>query len=167
MATLPDPNSYTKVKFRENILQCEREMKQMAAAGHFSANMDEVFPLKHYFAPIDPKYGCGAYAREIFIPKGHVIIGKIHRHEHLTFLLKGKISISTESGKQYLEAPCTFVSEAGVKRAAYAEEDTIWTTVHLTRHLGEDNLDKIEDEVIAPTYQEMGLIADTKELEEQ
>jgi hypothetical protein len=57
-----------------------------------------------------------------------------------------------------------FVSEVGLKRAVYAEEDTIWVTVHLTEHSGEENLDKIEEEVIAPSYEEMGLIASTNDL---
>jgi hypothetical protein len=41
----------------------------------------------------------------------------------------------------------------------YAEEDTLWTTVHLTEHRGEENLDKMEAEVIAPSYNDLGLIA--------
>jgi hypothetical protein len=32
------------------------------------------------------------------------------------------------------------------------------TTVHLTQHCGEEHLDKIEEEVIAPNYAELGFI---------
>jgi hypothetical protein len=46
----------------------------------------------------------------------------------------------------------------------YAEEDTLWTTVHLTAHIGEENLIKIEEEVIAPNYNELGLIASVTDL---
>ena len=107
---------------------------------------------------MDEKYGCCTYARLMFIPKGTLIIGKIHRHQHLNFILKGKVSVATEFGKKYFEAPCTFISEVGLKRAVVAEEDTIWTTVHLTQYASEADLDKIEDEVIAPTYEEIGMI---------
>jgi hypothetical protein len=69
--------------------------------------------------------------------------------------------VFTEFGDKYLVAPCTFISEVGLKRAVYAEEDTIWTTVHLTEFENEDDLVKIEQEVISPTYDDMGLIAST------
>jgi hypothetical protein len=69
--------------------------------------------------------------------------------------------VFTEFGDKYLVAPCTFISEVGLKRAVYAEEDTIWTTVHLTEFENENDLVKIEQEVISPTYDDMGLIAST------
>ena len=51
----------------------------------------------------------------------------------------------------------TFVSPSGVKRVFYVEEDTIITTIHLTKETKEANLDKVEGEVISPTYEAMGL----------
>jgi hypothetical protein len=72
--------------------------------------------------------------------------------------------VFTEFGKKELEGPCTFVSEVGLKRAVYAHEDTIWTTIHLTAHMGEENLDKMEEEVIAPNYGDLGLIASVDDL---
>jgi hypothetical protein len=117
--------------------------------------------LKHYFTPKDEKYGCSTYAREIFLPKGSFVIGKIHKHPHLNFISKGRVKVFTEFGDKHLVAPCTFISEVGLKRAVYAEEDTIWTTVHLTEFENEDDLVKIEQEVISPTYDDMGLISST------
>jgi hypothetical protein len=60
--------------------------------------------------------------------------------------------VATEFGSLQLDAPCTFVSEAGTKRAVYALEDTIWTTIHVTN---ETDLEKIEDYVIAKDYNEL------------
>jgi hypothetical protein len=51
-----------------------------------------------------------------------------------------------------------------LKRAVYAEEDTVWTTVHLTEFDNEAELGQIEQEVISPTYEEMGLIGSTEKL---
>jgi hypothetical protein len=34
----------------------------------------------------------------------------------------------------------------------------------MTKHLGEENLSKMEEEVIAPTYEELGLIDSTETL---
>lgn len=102
-------------------------------------------PLQHVFAP-------GAYARTIFIPAGSVIVGKIHKHQHLNILSQGEVQVLTESGGvEHLRGPLTMVSPAGTKRAVYALTDVVWTTIHLTN---ETDLAKIEDETIAKTYEE-------------
>jgi len=103
--------------------------------------------LKHYFAP-------GVYAREMTIPKDVYIIGKIHRHAHLNIISKGSVSVMTEFGPMKMTAPYTFVSEVGTKRVVRADEETVWTTIHVT---DETDLEKIEDYVIAKTYEEIGL----------
>ena len=154
-------NTEDKVKFRQDVLTIEEGLKQKVSSGELAPDDS---PLKHYFSPIDEKYGCCAYAREILLRKGSLVIGKIHRHQHLNIISKGKVTVFTEFGKKELEGPCTFVSEVGLKRAVYAHEDTIWTTIHLTAYTGEENLDKVEDEVIAPNYGDMGLIASVNDL---
>ena len=151
-------NSPTKVQFRQTVLAAQVEMQNMIDSGTAKSMLEDC-TLKHYFTPKDEKYGCSTYAREIFLPKGSFVIGKIHRHQHLNFISKGKVKVYTEFGEKHFEAPCTFISEVGLKRAVYAEEDTIWTTVHLTEFENESDLDKIEQEVISPTYDDMGLIA--------
>jgi hypothetical protein len=160
---LKSDNNANKVQFREHILTVQNGLQKLIADGAVESTLEDC-TLKHYFAPIDDKYGCGTYAREMLIPKGTLIIGKIHRHQHLNFISKGKVTVYTEFGEKHLKAPCTFISEVGLKRAVYAEEDTLWTTVHLTAHIGEENLIKIEEEVIAPTYNELGLIASVTDL---
>jgi len=152
---LPD-----KVAFREKIQILQNGFQDRIATGELESTLEDC-TLKHYFSPIDEKYGCCTYAREMFIPKGTLIIGKIHRHQHLNFISKGKVSVATEFGKKYFEAPCTFISEVGLKRAVYAEENTIWTTVHMTKFNCETDLEKIEDEVIAPSYSDLGMLDHT------
>ena len=151
-------NTPVKVKFRQDILTVQDGLQKLIDDGAVQSTLKDC-TLKHYFTPKDEKYGCCTYAREMMIPKGTLIIGKIHRHQHLNFISKGKVTVFTEFGQKHLEAPCTFISEIGLKRAVYAEEDTLWTTVHLTKFEGEENLSKIESEVIAPSYNEMGLTA--------
>jgi hypothetical protein len=154
-------NTHDKVKFRQDVLAVEQGLKDKVLSGDLPKDDS---PVKHYFSPVDENYGCCAYAREILLRKGSVVIGKIHKHQHLNIISKGKVTVFTEFGKKELEGPCTFVSEIGLKRAVYAHEDTIWTTIHLTAHAGEENLDKIEDEVIAPSYGDLGLIASVNDL---
>lgn len=163
MTSLVVDNTFEKVKFRESILIAQEGIAKMIADGITKDTLPDC-KLTHYYAPINEDYGCGTYARQMFIPKGTLIIGKIHKHQHLNFIMQGKVSVSTEFGPKYFEAPCIFVSEVGLKRAVIAEEDTLWVTVHLTKHLGEENLDKMEQEVIAPSYKELGLFDSTKEL---
>jgi len=101
------------------------------------------FPLKHHFAP-------GVYVREMLLEKDRVVVGKIHRHDHIAMLIQGSAVVVSEQGRIEIEAPHIWNSKKGEKRAVYAIEDCIFVTVHPT---DETDLDKIEDEVIAPTYE--------------
>lgn len=102
-------------------------------------------PLQHDFAP-------GVYMRTIFIPAGVCIVGKIHRHRHGNILSQGHVRVFTEGGGvEELKGPLTMVSEPGTKRAVHALTDTVWTTIHPT---DETDLEKIEEQVIAKTYEE-------------
>lgn len=104
--------------------------------------------VHHHFAP-------GVYMRELRIPKGACLTGKIHRTAHLNILVKGDISVLTEHGVVRLIAPAVISSSPGIKRAGYAHEDTIWITVHPTH---ETDLQKLEAELIAPSFEALGEI---------
>jgi len=128
---------------REDILSFEQKMATLPNVKY--GDMDEC-PLTHSFAE-------GVYVREIFIPKGMLIVGKIHKHSHPNFLLSGEVIVATEDGGlQHLKAPMNIISKAGTKRVVYAKEDTRWVTVHVTK---ETDLDKIEEYVIAETYEDL------------
>jgi len=136
----------TQAEKRERILSFEEKLSQVPGA--FFGDTDNC-PLKHDFAE-------GCYVRQITIPKDTVVVGKIHKHCHPSFILSGEVSVFTEEeGIQRIKAPASFISSAGVKRVVYAHEDTIWTTVHVTN---ETNLDKIEDFVIAKSFDEIDKI---------
>ena len=158
-----DQNTFEKVKFREDIHTVQEGMLNLIKENKIEDRLPDC-KLTHYYTPMDETYGCGTYARQMFIPKDTLIIGKIHRHQHLNFIMQGEVKVFTEFGTKEYKAPCVFISEIGLKRSVYAVEDTIWVTVHQTKHLGEENLSKMEEEVIAPNYEELGLIASTREL---
>lgn len=112
-------------------------------------------PLKHYFAD-------GVYVREIFIPKGYVLTGKIHKHVHPNFLMQGSVIVVTEhGGREHLKAPLCMISQAGTKRAVLALEDTIWVTVHHNPE-GETDLEKLEEWIIAKDYTALQLFESAK-----
>lgn len=102
-------------------------------------------PVTHRFTP-------GCYLREIFMPKGTRIIGKIHATEHFNIILKGKVTVITAEGTEHFEAPHTFVSKAGVQKVVVMHEDCIWQTVHVTN---ETDLEKIEKEVVVEDYDQL------------
>lgn len=102
-------------------------------------------PLKHYFSK-------ELYAREMTIPKGTIVIGKIHKFESFTIISKGDISILSIDGVIRVKAPFAFVASPGAKRLVYAHEETVWTVMHATK---ETDLSKIESEVIAKDYSEV------------
>lgn len=101
-------------------------------------------PTKHHFS-------FGIYAREIFIPSGVILTGKIHKYPQFNILVKGKMSVLVGDHVQLIEAPFTIVSEAGTKRIAMAHEDCIWITIHGTH---ETDIDKIENTFIAQDEKE-------------
>ena len=129
----------------------EADMFSAVKEGAFTDVNDQYF-LKHTFAD-------GVYCREMHIPAGHVVVGKIHKHEHINFISKGRVTVITElGGIEEHTAPCTLVSPAGVKRLLITHEDTIWSVVHVTQ---ERDLKKIEDLVIAPSYDDYKTYLDT------
>ena len=129
--------------FRDKVKELEGAIAETPGA-FFGDN--EKCPLKHLF-------GDGIYVRSIFIPKGMLIVGKIHKHSHPNFLMLGNVSVVTESGGiERLKAPHATISPAGTKRVVYAHEDTVWITCHVT---DETDLVKIEEQVIAKSYNEL------------
>lgn len=108
---------------------------------HFGGETQIDCPLTHHFAP-------GVYLREIFMPAGAVVIGKIHKTEHLNLIERGSCSIVHADGTtERLSAPCTFVSRPGVQKVLYIHEDCVWKTIHPTP---ERDLEALERELIEP-----------------
>ena len=107
---------------------------------------NEACPVKHTFSD-------GIYVREMFIPKGMMLVGKIIKQTHHIFLMSGKIAIITEEGEKIMEGPCSIVAKGGTKRVGYALTDVVWINVHPNTTDTQD-LDKLEKEVIAEDYEE-------------
>jgi hypothetical protein len=118
---------------RDKIFALEDEMRRLPQLE---------IPVRHYFSD-------GVYAREITIPKGAVVTGKIHKYRQLNILSAGELSVWIEEGViERVKAPFTTVSPPGTKRIAYAHDISVWTTILATE---ETEPDKIEAHFIAPT----------------
>ena len=101
-------------------------------------------PLRHCF-------GNKVYVREMTAPKGSIIIGKMHKFKQVNIVVKGDISVLTEDGWKRLKSGDMFESPAGIKRAGFTHEDTVWTTICGTE---ETEVEKAEDELTIGSYQE-------------
>lgn len=120
--------------------------------GELSELEQSDFPVTHHFAP-------NVYARQMDAKAGTLVISKMHATEHLNFLMKGSLTIMTEDGIQFLQAPAIIKSKAGTKRVGYFHEDTTWVTVHPTE---ETDLDAIENLVIVPQDSEIDFLKQIK-----
>jgi hypothetical protein len=127
---------------RSVIQSTANEMVEMIKDGRLE---EAVCPVKHRFIK-------GMYIREILMPKGTRVIGKIHATEHWNILLTGKVTVITAEGEEYIEAPHAFISKAGVQKVVVMHEDCIWQTLHVT---DKTDLDEIEKDVIVESYDQL------------
>lgn len=126
---------------RDSMLEIEK-----AISKHPNARFgDKACPLEHTFAD-------GMYIRKITMPKGMLITSKIHKTKHPYFVLTGDASVATEEGCIRIKAPYSGITKPGTKRVLYMHEETVWVTVHRTN---ETDLEKIEEEIIAKSFDEL------------
>lgn len=106
--------------------------------------------------PVNHHFSKDVYAREMVVPKGTVLVGKIHKYQNLNILSKGEVSILSIDGSIRVKAPYTFVGSPGSKRLFYMHEETVWTTIHGT---SEADVEKIEESFIAKNYEDVYLVS--------
>ena len=139
-------------EFRSQVVELEEKIN----------NLDKEFKIKAADCPLKHLFSEGMYVREVTVPAGTLVIGKIHKHEHPAFLLKGEAFVITEyDGIKEMKGPCSFISPAGVKRAVFAKTELVWTTVHLNPENITD-LEKLEEDNIAINYEEFDKFIESK-----
>lgn len=140
------------INFRERIenVQDILEHSQDSLIGD-----NDLCPVKHIFSE-------GIYTREIFIPAGTMLVGKIHKHSHPNFLVSGTVRLITEfDGFEEITGPRFMISKAGTKRGLYAVTDLVWITVH-HNPTNTQKLDELEKHVIAKTFEEFDKLQNKK-----
>jgi hypothetical protein len=106
-------------------------------------------PIKHSFAD-------QLYVRQMDLKKNHVIIGAVHNHLHIWFLLTGKVMINNNGEKIEHIAPCYTVSKPGSQRVILALEDSIFVNVHKNPTNTKD-ISKLEKEIVSMTIEEYNI----------
>jgi quercetin dioxygenase-like cupin family protein len=134
------PEARTPEEMRGKILELERAMLARP-------DLHIEFKTVHHFAP-------GIYMRELHIPKGAILTGKIHKTEHLNILSQGRLIVWTEDGMKELSASTVVKSLPGIKRAGHALEDSVWITVHPNPEDIED-VKRLEDMLVVDSYEQL------------
>ena len=132
---------------KEKVLELEKALIDIADGEMIVTEHDtKVFPLKHTFAD-------GIYVRQMSMEEGSCVIGAIHNHLHVWFLLTGCISVATEDVIEDYIAPCYVVATPGTKRVIYANEDSIFVNIHKNPN-NNKNIEELEKEIVSASYEE-------------
>lgn len=96
-------------------------------------------PVTHRFTP-------GMYAREIFMPKGSLVVSKIHKTEHPFVVISGRAAVwDAANGVQQLQGGHVGITKPGTRRVLFIHEDCRWITFHATDKL---DVHEIEADII-------------------
>ena len=95
---------------------------------------------EHYFSG-------GMYCRKLFRKAGTLIVGKVHKADHLFICVMGEIVAWSEGGMRTLKPGDVIESKPGTKRVTLALTDAIGMTVHKT---DKTDLDEIEADLLEP-----------------
>tara|TARA_R110000764_G_scaffold127301_1_gene215074 strand:- start:21 stop:485 length:465 start_codon:yes stop_codon:yes gene_type:complete len=104
------------------------------------------FPLKHTFAD-------GVYIRQMDMQADSMVVGAIHNHLHVWFLLTGHLMVVTEDTTEEFIAPCYVLATPGSKRVIYAMEDSIFVNIHKNPYNIKD-IKKLEDDLVSLTFED-------------
>ncbi len=106
----------------------------------------KLFKIEHDFTD-------GIYLRRMLLNKGTAIISGIHKRDHVWFLLKGDITISSKDGVKNFLAPYIGFSKSGTQRAIYANEYSVFQNV-FQNPLNITDIDEVENYNYTTTLEE-------------
>jgi len=131
--------------FKNQLIATEHALVHKAGTPQ-SKEVQEVYPLKQHLEG-------GLYTRELFMPAGHVVISMVHKQNHPSFLLKGKVSFLTDEGTvETITAPHLIHTKEGAQRVLLVHEDTQWCCVYKT---DAKTFEEAEADVYADSYKEL------------
>ena len=139
-------NQREKIIAFENTLINAADGVNIEGDGKHIMTESKIAPIKHTFAD-------GVYIRQMDMAKGTIVVGAIHKHLHVWFLLTGRVTVTTEDTTEDYIAPCYIVSTPGVKRVILANEDSIFVNIHKNPSNTQD-IDVLEKEIVALNYKE-------------
>ncbi len=134
----------TPVGFGENIQKLADYLKGLDGEKELEETLT-VTNVTNHFAE-------GLYGRELLIPKGVLVVSRVHKRPLINVISKGHVIILDVDGRREVHSPATFANEkAGTQRVVYAVEETVWTTIHATECTEEEG---IMEEMSTTSYSE-------------
>jgi hypothetical protein len=115
-----------------NVLNLDAQRDLAPTRARVQAIEDDLAKHPQVHCPVRHMFARGMYIREMTIPAGTLATGAVHKTDHLTMIVKGRVTIISEDGEREYTAPATLISRAGSKKAALAHEDTVLITMHKT-----------------------------------
>ena len=109
------------------------------------ALQEEISKLPQYEPPTEHVFHGGMYCRQVWRPKGCLIVGKVHKKEHFYMIVSGTVSVTTDDGVQTITGPMLLCSKPGTKRAVYAETDALCMTFH---RVDSSTVEDVESELV-------------------
>lgn len=91
----------------------------------------------------------GAYIRQLFIPAGHAIVSQLWNKDRFWIIVSGKVTITSEAGRETITAPYYGLAPFGSRVALYTHEDTLWFAITGAKS---DNSEDVEKEIIVEDY---------------
>ena len=137
---------------RKKILNLEKSLIKIADGVNVEGDGKQVV-TDSKIAPIKHSFADGVYVRQMDMKQGSAVVGAIHKHLHVWFLLTGDITVATEDTTEDYIAPCYVVSTPGVKRVILANKDSIFVNIHKNPSNTQD-IDELEKEIVALNYEE-------------
>lgn len=131
----------TGTGYMPHILAIEQKMIE-AAASNPSIQFEP--KITHYQIE-------GVYVREMFIPAGTLLTGKVHNKENISILSQGEIKIATGEYFTYIKAPHVMIDPPGTKRIGYAVTDCTFTNVFRT---DTTDIKELEAEITSDSFED-------------
>jgi hypothetical protein len=90
----------------------------------------------------------GMYCREAKLKANQLAVGRVHKKEHLFYIVSGTVNITTPDGIQVITGPAMFKSKPGTKRACHTITDAHFMNIHLAESTNVEDVEKelIEDD---------------------
>lgn len=105
-------------------------MKNNVAIDDLVKTIDEN-PKAIKYPPFEHFFGDNVVVRKTIIKKGMLMVGAIHKYQHITIMVHGNIAIwKSDEGLRIAKGDEIMVTEPGCRRALYAYEDTTFYTAH-------------------------------------
>ena len=148
--------------FETSVTKLENDLRSIADGKNIVAgtkdkpivNDSDQIPIDHFFMD-------GVYIRKMTMFQGTVVIGAIHKHLHMCFLLEGHLSVASAAGVREYIAPCYIIAEPGEKRVLYSHKDSIWYNTHKNPS-NTESIIKLEKQIVALSYEDYKKYKDGK-----